>query len=124
MSGEETPVMPVNPENRNRETRVLLIEDSRADADYVKRSLAKCDRVQYTIFHRDRLEDGLDLLARETFDVILLDMNLPDSTGEETYQTALKKAAKIPIIMMTGMEDELLAEDAIRSGAQDYLSKR
>jgi DNA-binding response OmpR family regulator len=69
------------------------------------------------------LADALARLERESFDVLLLDLSLPDSTGSDTFRHARQTATNIPIVVLTGAEDENLSLDAIRHDVEDYLVK-
>ncbi len=102
---------------------VLLIEDSPAYAELVQQWLAAKDSAAFVLNWTDSLEAGLNRLARGGIDVILLDLGLPDSEGRKTFKTARTHATSVPIIVLSGNEDETLALDAIRDGAQDYIEK-
>ncbi|MGA1841122.1 MAG: PAS domain S-box protein [bacterium] len=71
----------------------------------------------------DRLSTGLELLAAESFDIVLLDLFLPDSFGFETFTRIRSQVPSVPIIILSGLEDELMAIKAVQEGAQDYLFK-
>ncbi len=103
--------------------RVLLIEDQAPEAEYIQELLGR-PRGAYSLVHRDRLQAGLEALAEGRFDVLLLDLCLPDSVGYDTFETARRVAREVPIILMTNIDDEALANRAVRNGAQDYLVKR
>ncbi|MDK2971175.1 MAG: hypothetical protein PWP23_930 [Candidatus Sumerlaeota bacterium] len=105
-------------------TRVLLIEDSLADAAWVQQCLAAAPRGKYEVDHAGRLAEGIERASSADYDIVLLDLCLPDSRGEETWRRALTDIAGLPIILMTGLEDDHLAETALRDGIQDYLHKR
>jgi signal transduction histidine kinase/CheY-like chemotaxis protein len=102
--------------------RILLIEDSSADAFLLQESLAQVDRPPEVI-HVERLEEALDYLKDKTADAILLDLALPDSEGLTTLERANAAAEYLPIIILTGLEDEAVGTEAVRKGAQDYLLK-
>lgn len=103
--------------------RVLLVEDNRADAVLLQSMLADAGVVSLEFTWADRLEEALDRIRQENFDVVLLDLKLPDSRGEATLERLQETARQIPIVVLTGLEDEALAIRAIRRGAQDYLVK-
>jgi signal transduction histidine kinase len=103
--------------------KVLLVEDSPSDAALVEESLDSGAGNRFEITRVERLADGLDQLRRAKFDVLLLDMSLPDSTGRDTFLRARAEAPHVPIVVMTGMDDETIALDALRQGIQDYLIK-
>lgn len=100
--------------------KVLLIEDNLGDINLIRESL-KGSRIQLKIV--ERLDHGLQELANEEYDGVLLDLGLPDSKGLETLDKAHKHAPRTPIVLLTGVEDEALGIEAIRRGAQDYRVK-
>jgi signal transduction histidine kinase/CheY-like chemotaxis protein len=102
---------------------ILLVEDNPADADLLQEVLSQIDgRLQ--IVHADRLAGAVEILNRaEPVDAILLDLGLPDSRGMATLERLNSTASHLPILILTGQEDELLAIEAVRRGAQDYLVK-
>ena len=106
------------------ELSVLLIEDQPAEVDYIREILSQVQSCSFSITHRDLLHDGLELLEDTHFDVLLLDLCLPDSTGYVTFTQAHKAFPSVPIILITNINDENLAVRAVREGAQDYLIKR
>jgi phosphoserine phosphatase RsbU/P len=102
-------------------TQVLLIEDNPGDADLTRLRLVEANAdVQVTCV--DRLADGLERLA-ENPSVVLLDLNLPDSRGAATFRKILDRAPGIPVVILSGQDDEALANKAVHQGAQDYLVK-
>ncbi|MBI4227431.1 MAG: response regulator [Candidatus Omnitrophica bacterium] len=103
--------------------RVLLIEDDPGDADLVKIVLAESANPKFQVTWADRLKAGLDALARNSTDVVLSDLGLPDSRGIETFLRVHAQAPAVPIVLMTGFDDETFALEAVRHGAQDYLVK-
>ena len=106
------------------EISVLLIEDQPAEVDYIREILSQVQSCRFSITHADQLNLGLELLEQTHFDVLLLDLCLPDSTGFTTFQQAHKAFPSVPVIVITNMNDEDLAVRAVREGAQDYLIKR
>jgi len=109
--------------------RVLLIEDDPADAQTVRLSLSKTRgamevrRGLFSLSKVDRLARGLQRLARESFDVVLLDLHLPDSQGLKTLAEVRAAAGDVPVVVLAGSDDEGLALAAIRQGAQDCVAK-
>jgi PAS domain S-box-containing protein len=102
--------------------KVLLVEDNPADARLVREMLKDAHRpVELT--HAARLRDALEFLRTTGFNAILLDLNLPDSEGMNTFLRARAEAAHAPIVVLTGLADEEVAARAVREGAQDYLVK-
>jgi len=104
------------------ELKVLLIEDNPADARLVQEML-KDVRKPVMLTHAARLRDALDHLRTQGYNAILLDLNLPDSDGMNTFRRTRAEAANAPIVVLTGLADEEVAERAVREGAQDYLVK-
>ncbi len=102
---------------------VLVIEDDIADYKFVARCLKKARGVDFRLTHAASLSEGLDRLAKGGIDVVLLDLGLPDSRGLETFQKIRSHAPVVPIIVLSGLDDESLAVEAAREGAQDYLVK-
>ena len=101
---------------------IMLIEDSAEDAQLVREMLD--DRgYDYVLKRTDRLSSGLRLLEEEFFNVVLLDLGLPDSAGFDALTQIRNQAPPLPIIILTGLSDEALAVKAISLGAQDYLVK-
>jgi phosphoserine phosphatase RsbU/P len=103
-------------------THVLLIEDNPGDADLVRLRLVE-GKTPVEVNCVQRLADGLDALSKHSPSVILLDLNLPDSHGSETFRKVLEKAPHVPIVILSGQEDEALALKAVHQGVQDYLVK-
>ncbi|MGD9367073.1 MAG: ATP-binding protein [Desulfobacteraceae bacterium] len=102
---------------------ILLIEDNTNYAELTLEILSRSQRPRYHIEWVQRLEDGLALLNDLNVDVVLLDMTLPDSNGINTLQRTVNAVPEMPIIMLTGHDDETLAIQALHHGAQDYLIK-
>ncbi|MBD3181426.1 PAS domain S-box protein [Candidatus Poribacteria bacterium] len=103
--------------------RVLLVEDDEDDALILEEMLAELKDIHFDIKHVSRLEEGFDCLSDSLFDVILLDLNLPDSFGIETLKKTILKANDIPIVVLTGLDDKVMGINALHEGAQDYLVK-
>ena len=103
-------------------TQILLIEDNPGDADLVRLRLVEGKSpVSVNCVHR--LADGLASLTAETPAVILLDLNLPDSHGAETFRRVMEHAPNVPVVVLSGQDDEALAIKAVHQGVQDYLLK-
>ncbi len=102
---------------------ILLVEDNPGDARLFQEQLGSSSRVQYDITTTDRLESALELAAQNSFQLILLDLTLPDSHGIETFSEIFKRSSRSAIIVLTGQDDEELALRSLRFGAQDYLVK-
>jgi len=103
--------------------RVLLIEDNEDDACLIREMLLEKPEVGIQLEWVDRLGSGLTRLAEDKIDVVLLDLSLPDSHGLETFDTVQGCAPDVPIVVLTGLDDEVMANQAVRRGAQDYLVK-
>ena len=103
--------------------KALLVEDNPDDADLLREVLtgSGADRVELVTV--ETLRDGLGELDRARFDVLLLDLSLPDSQGLATVRRALDHPARTPIIVFTGLDDAELGVEAIHAGAQDYVAK-
>ncbi len=103
--------------------RVLLIEDNPGDADLVRLRLVESNSGA-EVSCVDRLSTGLESLADQPPpSLVLLDLNLPDSHGAETFRRVLNKAPGVPVVILSGQGDEELAAKAVHQGVQDYLVK-
>ncbi|MBD2102479.1 response regulator [Leptolyngbya sp. FACHB-261] len=107
----------------HRAIHVLLIEDNPGDARLLQELLREVTSVQIELEPVDCLSKGLQRHNEASFDVILLDLSLPDSQGFHTFERLHTHAREIPIIVTTGLNDETLALRAVQEGAQDYLVK-
>ena len=103
--------------------KLLLIEDNKADCELIKIKLDTSKIIKFKITYTERLISGLKLLETEKFDIILLDLGLPDSIGLESFKSILTEHPAIPIIVLTGLANEKIGIEAIKYGAQDYLVK-
>lgn len=104
--------------------RILLIEDNSGDARLVKEYLSDYKNALFTVEWKNTLAAGLSTLAENKFDVILLDLGLPDSPQfSATFTRTQSAAPTIPIVVITGLDDETFAVTTVRRGAQDYLIK-
>lgn len=106
----------------NQPNHVLLIEDNPGDADLVRLRLVE-SRSDVNVSCVNRLSEGLKSLATESPSLVLLDLNLPDSRGAETFRRILSKAPGVPVVVLSGQDDEELAVKAVHQGVQDYLVK-
>ncbi|WP_114418606.1 diguanylate cyclase domain-containing protein [Marinospirillum perlucidum] len=113
------------PDNKIKQPRVLVIEDEPGDAQLVRLQLQEKDREAFAVEMVASLEEAASLLRDQSFhpDVILLDLNLPDSTGPDTVKRCRQLAPDVPVIVLTGLDDHQATEVAIEAGAEDYLSK-
>lgn len=101
---------------------ILLFEDNVADADLVAEYL-ESSQFDYQITVVKRLKEGLVHLREHTFDIVLLDLSLPDSKGLATFEKVIEAANEVPIVVLTGADGEELSLTAMQAGAQDYLFK-
>ncbi|HEX7185284.1 MAG TPA: EAL domain-containing protein [Thermoanaerobaculia bacterium] len=106
----------------NDRARVLLIEDNPSEALMIGETL-RAAPPRFEVEIAGRLSAGFEQLREGGIDVILLDLSLPDSQGFETFEKVLAAADGIPILVLTGLDDEELALRTLRAGAQDYLPK-
>ena len=102
---------------------VLVVEDNPGDARLVQIYLEGDTAAAFTVTIADRLGVALERLAGQVFDVVLLDLSLPDSFGLDGLARLRAAAPLLPVVVLTGTADEGLALDALRQGAQDYLVK-
>ncbi len=103
--------------------RVLLVEDNPGDAFLIQEQFSEAKSYRYHLTHVDYLEKATSSLTKSSFDVILLDLSLPDSKGLETLKIIKEHSLATPIVILSGLNDEELAIQAVRRGAQDYLFK-
>jgi signal transduction histidine kinase len=103
--------------------KILLIEDNPGDARLIREMLAEVRSGTFVLECADRLSTGLERLAAGGIDVVLLDLSLPDGQGLDTFVRAHAQASGVPIVVLTGLDDEALAVQAVQKGAQDYLVK-
>ena len=101
--------------------RILLVEDNQPDADFIRAALAEQTRTTFDVKHVARLEQGLQWAKHEESDIVLLDLDLPDSKGLDTLVRMVSSG--LPIVVLTGLDDEHQGEAALDIGAQDYLVK-
>jgi signal transduction histidine kinase len=103
--------------------KVLAIEDSASDVVILREILQGGSPMQFCVTGAQRLDQGMAMLRESEFDVVLLDLGLPDSQGLDTLRKLRKKFGEIPIIVLTGLDDEATGMEAIQGGAQDYIVK-
>ncbi|NYB53116.1 MAG: PAS domain S-box protein [Methanobacteriaceae archaeon] len=116
----------------NNTIHVLLVEDNPGDASLIKEMFKDIPKIHFKIVHTIRLQDAINIInapkgvegsSLEKIDIVLLDLQLPDSDGIETFNRMNSIAPEIPIIILTGLEDEEFAIEIVGEGAQDYLVK-
>lgn len=105
------------------EIRILVVEDNVLNARMQESMLTRAEDRTFRISRADSLLSALDLITKQQFDIAMVDLTLPDSQGIETFLTIQRHAPNLPIIVVSGNEDEAVALNAVRLGAQDYLSK-
>ena len=103
--------------------KVLIIEDNDEHAELIRRMLSKAENIYFDTERAGLVSSGVDLLGKQNFDVILSDLGLPDSKGIESFETFHSLYPDIPVIVLTGLDNENTALGAVKSGAQDYLVK-
>lgn len=104
--------------------KILLIEDNLAEARLLEEFLKQTQSKQFSLVHVKRLGEAVKELNKSTYDVILLDLTLPDSEGLSSLPILISLVPSVPIVVLTNTNDEKLAIEAVRRGAQDYLVKR
>ena len=102
---------------------VLCFEDNPTDSFLVRESLRESTLENFILTPVERLVDGLRVLQTKTFDIILLDLGLPDSQGIETFRRVYEHAHGTPIVVLSGLADETVALKTLQEGSQDYLVK-
>ena len=108
---------------QGRSFTILIIEDSNFQTEFLKQLLTQTAEGQHEIDCADRLDKGLGLMADKQYDLLILDLNLPDSMGMETLKKVQEQNPDQAIVLNTGVDDEKLATEALHSGVQDYLVK-
>jgi signal transduction histidine kinase len=104
-------------------TRLLLVEDNLGDARLLREMLNEQDSQITELTHAQCMREAEQLLAGQAVDIILLDPGLPDAQGLDAIRRARAAAPHVPLVVLTGLDDELLAAQALQEGAQDYLVK-
>ena len=106
-----------------RHIRLLLVEDDPDDVWMMRNFLGDRWDEPFDIVHVELLSAAIERLAEESYDIILLDLTLPDSQGLETFFAMHAQAGETPIVVLSGCDDEQIAVKAVQAGAQDYLAK-
>jgi PAS domain S-box-containing protein len=107
----------------DKNIHALLIEDDPDDVLLLKESLVELGPARFKLDCVDRLSRGLLQLGSQNYDVLLLDLNLPDSRGLDTLTTTVKRFPRLPVVVLSGLADDAITVEAVRRGAQDYLVK-
>ena len=103
--------------------RILLVEDNPGDARLIRELLRDAGSLRCEVVHEQRLSGARERCAAGGVDVVLLDLSLPDAHGLQTVAECLRFAPTLPIVVLTGLDDESVAVQAVQAGAQDYLVK-
>ncbi|MEI6554389.1 MAG: response regulator [Paludibacter sp.] len=106
------------------EQTILLIEDNPGDSRLIKEMLNEITTNNYLIEVAETLKEGCEQIIKNNFVLILLDLNLPDSTGKATFDKVVICADNIPVVLVSGLQDEQLSLSLIKEGAQDYILKQ
>lgn len=101
---------------------ILVIEDNRADVEMIRIFLDD-SKPKHQLLHAESLSEGFYLLDEHDIDIVLLDLNLPDTNGFNTLRRFLEKSPQVPVVVMTGLSDQRKGTESVRAGAQDYLVK-
>ena len=102
---------------------VLLIEDNPGDARLIEEMIREEPAAPFKLINVDRLSHALEHLSNGECVLVLLDLSLPDSIGLETFARVYAHSPTVPIIVLTGTDDQKVALSAVKGGAQDYLVK-
>jgi diguanylate cyclase (GGDEF)-like protein len=103
--------------------RVLLVQDNPEYTAHLNDAAPESSQLLFELRAAATLAEAMEALSREKFDAILLELSLPDSSGMNTFKTIRAAAPSSPVVILTYLDDELLALQAVREGAQDYLLK-
>ena len=104
-------------------TRLLLIEDNPGDVELTRQLIHKGAPAEFDLVFTERLNTAIHLLRNEPFDIVLLDLTLPDCTGLESLRHILEEGPNLPVVILTGQDSEEMAVRAVREGAQDFVLK-
>ena len=107
----------------DRPIRLLLVEDNPGDARLFTETIKETRAFQFEVAHRACVDHALAFLAQGTPDMIVLDLGLPDAGGVEAVRKVQLAAPAVPLVVLTGLDDEASAIQALHAGAQDYLIK-
>jgi PAS domain S-box-containing protein len=110
-------------EERSETTRLLLVEDNSGDVFLLRRMLNPREPGMFALTHFGSMSEAENHLATNSVDIILLDLGLPDAHGLDAVRRAHAAAPRVPLVVLTGCDDELMADQALQEGAQDFLVK-
>jgi two-component system cell cycle response regulator len=113
----------VNDNNPSTPVQILLVEDNPGDARLVREMLGDVTSNEFDVQHVERLAEARERLMRNGTGCVLLDLSLPDANRLEALMQLRAAAPDVPIVILSGLQDELLAVKAVQEGAQDYLIK-
>src|SRR5690606_9137510 len=102
---------------------ILLVEDQPAHARLLRESLKTAPELLWTLHHVQYLHEAIAHVREQPTDVVLLDLGLPDSNGTDSVRRMHEAAPNVPIVVLTALDDERVALQAVHEGAQDYLDK-
>ncbi len=103
---------------------VLLVEDEEGDARLILEYLKGAQEVEFAVTRVEEMREALQILSKQRFDVVLLDLNLPDAWGIDLFKSVEKECRETPFVLLTGTyRDEELAVEFLQLGAEDYLTK-
>ncbi|MBK9015791.1 MAG: response regulator [Saprospiraceae bacterium] len=108
--------------NKHSQIAILSIDASDGDAKLQEKYL-KDIGFKFDFQHATTLRAGLNLMAREAFDLVLLDINLPDSSGFKTISSYMEHSSQIPVIIVTATNNEIIINQSVKTGVQDFLLK-
>jgi len=108
---------------KEKPLQVLLVEDNAGDVRLLREMFSKERRDAFQLTHLLRMSEAETHLAKGGVDIVLLDLGLPDGHGLDTVRRAHAAAPEVPVIVLTGLDDEALAAEAMTQGAQDYMIK-
>lgn len=103
--------------------RILLVEDNDGDARLLELTLKKVPSLPHELVRTDRLAPACEMTAHEQFDILMLDLSLPDSHGLDTLDRMSTAAPSLPIVVFTANDDDVMGMEALQRGAQDYIVK-
>ena len=103
--------------------KILLFEDNPGDAGLIEEMVNDSANYSYELKIAETMEEGMDLLKVDSYNLILLDLGLPDSDGINTFLNVQRENSAVPIIILTGLNNDNIGVEAVKMGAQDYLTK-